>query len=168
MQTGEIGTMFALIAGAGGAVGIYVTGLLADRVALKSEGWRMRILAIGLLISIPLLIATVSVENSTLAFFCYLMPAIAGAFQVGPCFALIQGRTPLNKRAVAASINLFIGNIIGLGIGPLYVGLVSDALQTSAGEASLGYAIGSLVVFYVVGACFFLVAARRIDREPHV
>ena len=45
-----------------------------------------------------------------LAFACFTLPAIAGAFQVGPCFALIQGRTPLDKRAVAASINLFIGN----------------------------------------------------------
>ncbi len=165
LETGQIGTMFALIAGVIGAIGVYSTGRLADRLARRGEGWRVRILAIGLLLAIPMLIATVSVSSPQLAFAAYALPAVVGAFQVGPCFAIIQSRTPSDKRAVAAAINLFIGNIIGLGLGPLYVGLASDALHDRFGDDSLGWALGSLTLIYVAGAALFLAAARRLDRE---
>ena len=112
-----------------------------------------------------MLIATVSVSSPQLAFAAYALPAVVGAFQVGPCFAIIQSRTPSDKRAVAAAINLFIGNIIGLGLGPLYVGLASDALHDRFGDDSLGWALGSLTLIYVAGAALFLAAARRLDRE---
>ncbi len=165
LGTGVVGSAFALIAGVGGGLGVYGTGWLADRLARYGEGWRMRILAIGLLLAAPLLILTVTVENATLAFAAYTLPAIVGAFQVGPCFAMIQARTPLESRAVAASINLFVGNIIGLGLGPLCVGLISDALQPRLGADSLAFALGALVLIYALGAGLFLLAARRIDAE---
>ena len=76
--------------------------------------------------------------------------------------------TPLDKRAVAASINLFITNIVGLGIGPLYVGVLSDVLAPMAGSASLAWGLASLVLVYAIGATAFVVAARRIDAEVPV
>ncbi|MEE4300674.1 MAG: MFS transporter [Pseudomonadales bacterium] len=165
LGTGQIGTMFALIAGLFGAMGVYATGRMADALATRGEGWRMRILALGLLCAAPLLLVTVSAASPWLAFAAFTIPAIAGAFQVGPCFALIQTRTPLDKRAVAASVNLFITNIVGLGVGPLYVGLVSDALAPSVGAASLAWGLASLVFVYAFGVAVFLLAAARIDEE---
>lgn len=165
LGTGQIGTMFALIAGLFGALGVYGAGRLADALASRGEGWRVRILAIGLLLAAPLLVGTVFVASPWLAFALFTIPAIAGAFQVGPCFALIQTRTPLDKRAVAASINLFVTNIVGLGIGPLYVGVLSDALAPAVGAASLAWSLASLVFIYALGILAFLVAAKRIDAE---
>ena len=165
LGTGEIGTAFAIIAGVLGALGVLATGRLADRLASRGEGWRMRILAIGLMLATPLLIATVAVASPWLAFALFTVPAIAGQFHVGPTFAMIQSRTPLEKRSVAASINLFITNIIGLGVGPLYVGVASDLIAPSAGDASLGMAIGSLIAVYGAGIFCFLVAAGRLDAE---
>ena len=168
LGTGEIGTMFALIAGVLGAFGVYGTGRLADALAPRGEGWRMRILALGLLLAIPLLLLTLSLASPWWAFATFTLPAIAGAFHVGPCFAMIQTRAPLAMRSVAASINLFIGNIVGLGLGPFFVGLASDALAPSVGDDSLAWALSALVVVYVAGAACFLIAAARIDAETEV
>jgi MFS family permease len=165
LETGEIGTMFALIAGVLGAIGVYGTGRLADALASRGEGWRMRILALGLLLAMPMLLLTVSLASPWWAFAAYTIPAIAGAFHVGPTFALIQTRTPLSQRAVAASVNLFIANIIGLGVGPLSIGLASDALAPVVGDASLAWALAGLLLIYLLGAACFFVAASRIDAE---
>jgi uncharacterized membrane protein YvlD (DUF360 family) len=80
-------------------------------------------------------------------------------------FAAIQSRTPPERRAVAASINLFVANIIGLGAGPSYVGLISDRIGPAVGDQALPFALATLGVFYLVAAALFALAARLIQRE---
>jgi|GEM_PF-2499081 len=72
-----------------------------------------------------------------MAFALFTLPALLGSSHVGPVFAAIQTRTQLQLRAVAASIHLFIGNIIGLGAGPFYVGFMSDQLAPGLTRAHL-------------------------------
>ena len=57
-------------------------------------------------------------------------------------------------------------NIIGLGCGPTYVGLLSDMLMPAYGELqSLRLAITSLAVVYVIGIGFFLLAAKNLRYD---
>ena len=165
LPSGVVGTGFALIAGVGGAVGVYFTGRLADALGRRRPGWRLGVLAVGLVAGVPLLLATVTVANPMLAFVLFTLPAILGSFHVGPVFAAIQSRAPIERRAVAASINLFISNIIGLGAGPFFVGFVSDRLAPTLGTGSLAAAIGTLVAFYALAAVLFAWAAILIARE---
>lgn len=165
LESGVVGTGFALIAGIGGALGVYFTGWLADRLGQRRPGWRLGVLAIGLLAGIPLLLATVTVQSPLLAFGLFTIPAILGSFHVGPVFAAIQSRAPVDRRAVAASINLFVANIIGLGAGPFFVGFLSDRLAQSLGGDALPTAIGALTVFYLLAAVLFVRAAVLTGRE---
>lgn len=168
LESGVVGTAFALIAGVGGAIGVYLTGRTADALGRTRPGWRIGLLSIGLLLGIPLLAGTVFVASPVWAFALFTVPAILGSFHVGPVFAAIQTRTPLERRAVAASINLFVGNIIGLGAGPSYVGFVSDRISPVAGDLALPYALASLGVFYLIAAVLFALAARLVQREARV
>ena len=64
-----------------------------------------------------------------------------------PGFALIQNQTPTEMRSVAAAINLFIVNIIELGLGPFSIGFFSDMCSPEYGLDGLRYAfMSSLVV----------------------
>ena len=64
-----------------------------------------------------------------LAIAFYALPAILSTVYVAPGFALIQNVTPIEMRSVAAAINLFITNIIGLGLGPFTVGFLAITLE---------------------------------------
>jgi hypothetical protein len=62
----------------------------------------------------------------------------------------------------------FVLNIIGLGLGPLTVGAVSDALAPSMGVDSIRWAIMSTAIAAVVGAAFYFNAARYVREDLRI
>ena len=70
-----------------------------------------------------------------------ILPVLLGNFYQATTFSQTQGISALRMRAVAAGILLFILNIIGLGLGPQLVGILSDVLSSEYGNESLRYAL---------------------------
>ncbi len=141
MGTGEVGSYLALLIGVGGAIGIYLGGRIADFLsARRGEQWLPWVVAISFLVSLPLLYLTFMATTPMMAIVAYVVPAMLGTLYVVPGFALIQNSTPLEMRSVAAAINLFIINVVGLGLGPFTVGYFSDLFAQSQGEDGLRWA----------------------------
>ena len=65
---------------------------------------------------------------------------LAGRANRGPTMAMTQGLVKLRMRATASAILLFILNLIGLGLGPQAVGVLSDLLFPTYGTQSIRYA----------------------------
>ena len=146
MGTGETGTYLALLIGIGGALGIYLGGRLADYLArTKGPQWTAWVAMAPGLVSAPFSWWVFTAQSPGSALLGYVIPAALGTINVAAGFAIVQNRTPLEMRSVSAAINLFIGNIIGLGVGPFAVGLLSDLLQPAYGIDSLRYALLSLI-----------------------
>jgi len=77
----------------------------------------------------------------------------------------IQHVVPPHMRATASAIFLFINNLIGIGLGTVALGALSDALSVQFGADSLRYAILAGTVFYLVAASLFLLSAKRLERD---
>ena len=60
---------------------------------------------------------------------------------------------------------LLIGNILGLGLGPLAIGVLSDLLEPTFGTNSLRYALLLAPLATVVGAVFYFRAARTLRDD---
>ena len=85
---------------------------------------------------------------------------------LGPVLSAIQHLVPPGMRAtVASAIFLFINNLIGLGLGSLIIGALSDALSARFGTDSLRYAILAGTGFYVLSAALFALSSRRLERD---
>lgn len=78
---------------------------------------------------------------------------------------MVQSQMPIEMRSVAASLNLFVGNIIGLGLGPYAVGAISDVLQPTYGGNSLRYALSALAIVSIWSALHFFLGGRKIRDE---
>jgi len=77
-----------------------------------------------------------------------------------------HGLVGLSMRATASAILFFIINIIGLGLGPWSVGLLSDLLTPSFGAAALGMALLYIVPpIMMMSALFFYAASRNLQRD---
>ena len=77
----------------------------------------------------------------------------------------VQNLVTQPQRATASASFLLINNFIGLGVGPLFIGGLSDALTTTYGVESLRYAAVATTLFYVAAGVMMLFAARRLTRD---
>jgi predicted MFS family arabinose efflux permease len=141
LQTGELGTWFTLIYGLGGLVGTYLGGYLACRYATHNERLQLRAMTVvyigqGVLASFIYLS-----HNRYLGFGLMGVICLTGTATVAPQFAMIQSLVPERMRAMSIALIYLCANLIGLGLGPLSVGALSDAFRSWAGEESLRYAL---------------------------
>ena len=165
MPTGELGTWLALIIGLGGAIGVFGSGVLADNLGKKDKRWYMWVPVYAAAISVPFQIATYWVDGPYAALICMTIPSILANAYLGATIASVHGMVGLRMRAVSSALLFFILNIIGLGMGPTTVGLVSDSLVDQHDVDSLRYAMMYIVPtsMFISGALYMF--ASRYIRE---
>ena len=164
-SSGETGTFLALSIGLGGGLGTFLGGYIADRLASRKEGWRAWIICFAVLIYVPTAILSFTALDSPSAMYWFLGPAILGSFHVGIIFAVLQSEAPVEMRSVVAAINLFILNIIGMGLGPLMVGIVSDYMEPTAGIDGLRYGLVAITILPIWGALHLWRGGVLLNRK---
>lgn len=166
MNATELGIWVGLGSGVGGLLSTYLGGYLATRYAGGKESVQMKGVAFLCLLSGIVCILCWLSENTiaalllkTIAFGGLLpmvMPSIFSGIQ-----ALVEERT----RAVSMAFVLMFSNLIGLGLGPVAVGLVSDALAPAFGQESLRYTLLLFTPGYLWCAFHALKAATTIEDD---
>jgi MFS family permease len=164
MSIAEAGWQLALITGLGGASGVVIAGWLADRLARRGEQWYVLTPAIAMTLTLPLTILAFSALTPGKMFLAYVPYVVLGAMWLGPAIAVTHSLVGLRQRAVASAALFFVLNMIGLGLGPLLVGTLSDLLRPEYGDANgLRYSmIGIALVVKSWAIIHFLLAARCV------
>ena len=142
----ETSTYLFLI-GLTGMVGTFLGGYLGDRYGQTDKRWYMGIPGIATLVSVPFAIAFYMTDDPVIALFLAVPGAILGPMYLGPTFAMTQSLVTPAMRALASAILLFVLNLIGLGLGPVAAGALSDFLKPEYGEMSIRYSLFILAVF---------------------
>lgn len=126
ISTAELGTWMMAIQATGSLIGVIGAGKLADRLYTRDPRWQAWIIAITTVACAPFLLAVLLVPSLTWSLLL-LIPAMAFKFAyLGPYNATLIALAGPRNRATAAAIAMFAVNLIGLGLGPLIVGLLSD------------------------------------------
>jgi MFS transporter, Spinster family, sphingosine-1-phosphate transporter len=162
LQTGELGTWFTFIYGLGGLIGTYVGGEWAARRARRDERRQLSAMAAVYASSAFLLTLTFLSASYSISFALMALVAIAGAATNGPMFGTIQTLVPPRMRAMSIAMVYLFANLIGMGLGPLAVGMLSDMFRPWAGEESLRYALVVLCPGYLWGAWHCWRASRTV------
>lgn len=166
MSTGELGTWLALIIGFGGAVGVLLGGLLADRLGLRDERWYMWLPALVALIAVPFATSVYLASSGSLALTLMVVPGVMSNVYLGSTIATTHRLVGLRMRATASAILFFVLNMIGLGGGPWVVGLVSDMLANAYGVESLRMAMLWVIPPAMIwSATHFYLAARHLRQD---
>ncbi len=104
-------------------------------------------------------------ESTTLIIAAMIPSQILGALYLGPCIATCHNLVSPGMRAMASAILYFVLNIIGLGLGPLTVGVLSDAFASTHGEDSLRYAMAITLTISLVGVFFLWMGVLSLKRD---
>ncbi|HJY82210.1 MAG TPA: MFS transporter [Candidatus Binatia bacterium] len=126
MTPGELGLWLSWITAAGGASGAFLGGWIADRWVRREPRARMYVAAIGVLLTIPFIAASVLLTDHRLALLSLLPANMFGTLWIGPSGAVVQDLAPPGMRATASAVFIFILTIIGMGAGPQVVGILND------------------------------------------
>ena len=167
MGVAEVGTWLAFIYGGGGFVGTTLGGLLADRLVGKTgdQRWFMWLCGIATICILPFAFFVYLWPNPIQALLVQIGTAILMHAFLGPAYGTVQSLAGVNRRAMAAAINLFVLNLVALGLGPLIVGMASDYFNARFGNDALRYSILSLVVVAFTWASVHFYLAARTLRE---
>jgi MFS family permease len=165
LSTGEAGTAISIIVGVLGGIGAVAGGAFCAYLSRRDLRWNGWIPGLAILISVPLLIAMLITNNTWVALGLFVIPGILSSVYAGPTWAIIQELVPADRRAIAASVYMLIYNLIGLGLGPLAVGILSDLYIPALGDESLRWAMITVLLVSVGGVSAYFMAARTLRDD---
>jgi len=165
MTPAQIGFLLAVTTGIFGFIGTAMAGVIADRLGKADLGRTMLVPVYATFAGLPFAPIFYLSPSLTWTIVALCIPSLLGASYLGPAYSATQGLVPLRMRATAAAILLFVLNMIGLGLGPQTVGIVSDLLQPLLGADSLRWALLSTVITTMAGAYFYWQASRTLHKD---
>lgn len=156
---------FGLLLLVGGTAGVLAGGVLADWLGTRSRAAYVRVPALAFLAGVPLFVAGLHASGAGLAFWLFLLPQALVYIWLGPILTAVQHLVPAPMRATASAAFLLINNLIGVGLGSLTIGKLSDLLTPHFGNDALRQAIQIGLGFYLLAAVLMLLGARHLQRE---
>ena len=165
LSQSEAGMMIAGVFGISGAIGALVVGKFFDRLSVRGFQYGLWMLAMVPFVSIPLFVMGLFADNLTTAILLFIIPGFFANSFMGPSLAMVQTLSPVHMRAVSSAIMMLCLNLIGLGLGPLLVGVLSDMLSTVYGEGSLSVALACFGFFAFWGSLHFWLCGRALAKQ---
>ena len=163
----ELTLYLALIAGAGGVVGMVGGGFLSDWLGRRDSRWYCWLPALALLASLPMMIGQyVLAPTPGLALVLGVLVYIALNCWMPPQAAIAQSLVSPDNRALAAACILVTAGT-GSALGPFLTGVLSDLLTPTVGSdaAALRYALAAVAATGLLASACFAAAARHVAAD---
>jgi fucose permease len=113
-------------------------------------------------VSIPAWGIGLFAPNLWLAWLLLLIGNAVNILWLGPVTTAVQHLVPRAMRSTGAASFLLINNLIGLGVGPLLIGRLSDAFKSTYGADALRNAAVLCLSFYALAALLMLLSIRSL------
>jgi predicted MFS family arabinose efflux permease len=157
--------IFGAIQLVGGSAGIWLGGVAGDRLSQARPAALALVPALTYALCLPTYLLAFASHSIVATALWLLIPTALSVAWLGPVIAAINGLVPARMRSTASAIYLFILNLLGLGLGTLVIGSISDALTVRFGEDALRYSAMATTPLYALAAVLMLLAALRLARD---
>jgi predicted MFS family arabinose efflux permease len=168
MSLQEVAVWYALVVGIAMSAGIFIAGRMVDRFTKRSKAAYAVLPAISLTLAIPFYLGFVWAPQWQTALLFLIGPTFLNYFYLSSCVTLVQQEVRPDARVMSGALLLLIMNMIGLGLGPTYVGAASDFFRAAHPDNSLQIALYTLLPFYLIAILCFLWLALRLRREDRL
>lgn len=168
MQTGEIGTWFAVIWGGFGSLGLFLGGYLASRYAVHRESFQLKVIAGIFVVMTSLNIVAYLADDKYVALGLIALSSFISLMVYGPLWGIIQSVVQDRIRATAVATIYLVANLIGMGLGPFIMGILSDVLMPKFGQESLRYALIAFAPGYYWLAVHLYFASKTVADDIEI
>lgn len=165
MALEEVAIWYALAVGIGMGAGIFVSGRLIDRFGARNKAAYASIPALSLVLALPFFLGFAAADRWELSLALLCVPLFLNSFFLPATVTFVQGEVDPSARVISGALLLLVMNLIGLGLGPTFVGMASDFFRPQYGEHGLQMAFYALAPMYLIAALLFLWLARLIKQS---
>ncbi len=165
MTAGQVGAQYSAVTGPTTIVAILLGGLINDWLLRRDKRAPLWIIAASFGLGVPASLAFLLVHDFHLALGLSILMTLAGGLWTGPAYAVVQSLAGPKLRALTAAIFMMIVNIVGLGLGPVAGGVLSDLFAPHFGAASLTASLCALTLCGAIAVPLFLLATRSLDAD---
>jgi len=150
MPVPEAGVWFGAATALCGACGLLLGGWLADR--LYQRGYKdahLRVIRLNAIILLPLFVGMALAPSVQVALGLMILGMLLGTIHGGVAGAALQLVTPNRLRARMVALYFLVANLVGLGLGPTAIALVTDLVFREDAALRYGLAIVTAVALPV-------------------
>jgi MFS family permease len=177
LTVAEAGVVLSFVSAISGVGGTWLGGYLADKFTNRGGDvrWQLWTPGIATLLNVPVAFAAYTLSDKNIVIALLFVSLVFGVAYLGPTYATMQRLVSARERALGSAMLLLIVNLVGLGLGPMLVGWVSDLFnQYFVGQgmdAKLALAQGlrwSLAVMVCVNVWSFvhyMIAAKTLVKD---
>ena len=165
LETGALGVWLGLIFGVGGILGNLAGGYASARFFAQNERRQMQMAAISVAAILPCLIGFLTLSSTTAAFSCLFPFIVLLNVFLAPTYVLLQRLVSEETRATTLAIIMLLANLIGMGLGPQIVGVLSDRLAGVAGSESLRYSMLAMSLLALWASYHFWCVSRTVTGD---
>jgi len=141
LNLSSVGVYLGFAIGAGQGAGLLLGGLLANKAVRHDARLPLQVGAVAIALSLPIVVVSLFVPSAQASILLVLLAGLLWSISNGPVVAALYGSVAPAMRATAGALSIFLTSVLGLGLGPLFVGLLSDLLAPSLGVEALRYAL---------------------------
>lgn len=171
----EAGALLGVGGGLMSVVGTLTCGWTTDRLVRRDSGWQLGTALVGTALSIPFGLAfflwpagavfSLGQMMVPTPFLLYLGFAFFGTWWSVPCFGAMTHLFPASRMAQGTAMFLMGVTLLGVGLGPLVVGMLSDFFEQTIGAEALRYAMASTMVILLLPCLCLVWAIPRYRRQ---
>lgn len=167
LSLSSIGTYMGSLVLVGGIGGIFLGGLIADKLGTARPHAYALTPAVAFLLAAPGFALAMTIESRGIAWLLFTVAYALSLAWLGPIVNAVQTLVEPARRATASASFLLINNLIGIGFGTFIFGYMSDRLRPAYGDEAMRYSILAGLGFYFVAALLCALAAIRLGRDMH-
>ena len=155
--------------GIGGIAGMLVSGVWADRLAVRHRdiAAMLRVPLVALPLSIPFVAGFIVAPSIGLTMLSAAVMNFLVSCAYAPCVNYAVTSVVPTDRGLVSSLMLAASGLVGSALGPFIVGAASDVLTPVYGSEGLRYAIATMIPTPAIAVLFVWLAVRQA-RRTHV
>ncbi|MBN8842913.1 MAG: MFS transporter [Sphingomonadales bacterium] len=159
LSLSEVGLLIGIFGGLGGVVAPAVYGKLGDTLLMRNPAWPLRLVWIS---------AIVALFSGYMMLFSPVLAIAVVGYGLGeflrsgyppPAYSTLLNETPPHMRGTMTSIVQFTSVLIGFGLGPVMVGMLSDFY---GGGVMIRYALATGLLVFIPVVLFLAIASRML------
>ncbi len=162
LSQSQVGLIVGVSIAGFATAGLLVGGYLGNQLVRRTARGPALLCIVTLLFQLPFYLSALWSTNWIVTSVFAGAGAFMSSVNSAPALAMIQSSVTPHQRAQAAAYTLLLANLLGLGLGPVLVGAISDMFAPEFGSRSLNIAVGSVMLFLGVSAFFYWLASKAL------